>query len=119
CDPPTCSIHATTGRSWCIECHIKISWRLPMPAAQLPLHSFSGSSRACGEAYGAAQSEAITGFLHMETPPDKKRLRYAKACWDVLRRWNKPVAEFTRGMAAGARRPVEEMTLLLLHEELV
>src|SRR4051794_21592606 len=90
-----------------------------MAAPVLALHSFSGTARTCGEAYGAAQSEAIAGFLHMETPPDKQRLRYAKACWQVLRRWNKPVAEFTRGMAAGTGRPVEEMTLLLLHEELV
>jgi isopenicillin-N N-acyltransferase-like protein len=93
--------------------------RKNMQPSVLPLHAFSGSSRQCGEMYGAKLAESISGFLHMETPPDKARLKYARACWDVLKRWNKPVADFTRGMAAGAQRPIEELTLLLLHEEIV
>jgi predicted choloylglycine hydrolase len=85
----------------------------------IPQSEFKGSPRACGRAYGKAHAEAIAGFLHMETPPDKKRLKYARECWNELKKWNRSIAEFVRGSAEGAKHSVEEMTLILLHEEIV
>jgi len=78
---------------------------------------FRGSPRRCGREYGQSQTEAIKAFLHMEMKPDAKRLRYAARCWEVLRRWEQPVVEFIRGMAKGTGLSVQELTLLLLHEE--
>lgn len=80
---------------------------------------FKGSAFQCGRSYGQANAEGILSFLLMETAPDTKRLRYAARCWDVLQDWEKPIADFVRGMAEGSGRTVEEITLLLLHEEIV
>ncbi|MBI2194530.1 MAG: hypothetical protein HYU36_21335 [Planctomycetes bacterium] len=80
---------------------------------------FSGTPRACGRAYGECQAEAVRAFMAQEVPPDGKRLRYAGLCWEKLQRWERPVAEWTRGMAQGSGLAVEEITLLLLHEEIV
>src|SRR5437879_580148 len=84
-----------------------------------PICEFKGTPRTCGSQYGETQAEAIEAWLHLETPPDPKRLRYASRCWQHLKRWKKPVVEFIRGMAEGTKLSVEELTLLLLHEEIV
>src|SRR5204862_1819816 len=42
----------------------------------------------------------------------------ASQCWKQLKRWEKPVVEFIRGMAEGSKLSVEQLTLLLLHEEI-
>jgi hypothetical protein len=84
-----------------------------------PLIELRGSPRSCGRQYGERQAEAIEAFLHTEVTPDAKRLRYAARCWRVLSRWKKHVSEFVRGMAEGSHLAVEEVTLLLLHEEIV
>lgn len=83
------------------------------------LQELRGTARRCGRDYGETQAEAIDAFLHMEVAPDRQRLRYAGRCWEMLQQWRKPVPEFARGIAEGARLPVEEITLLLLHEEIV
>ena len=83
------------------------------------MYEFRGSALKCGELYGDSQRELIPGFFHMETPPTPERLKYAAKCWEVLQDWNKPVADITRGAAKGSGRSVEELTLLMLHEELI
>jgi hypothetical protein len=89
----------------------------------LPSHhtitTLSGSPRACGRAYGHQQAEAIEAFLHMEVAPSPQRRRYAARCWELVQRWDRSIAEFTRGMAAGAGIDVADATLLLAHEEIV
>lgn len=84
-----------------------------------PILELQGTPRACGRLYGEAHREAIEAFLWMEVTPDSKRLAYAKRCWEVLRRWQKSVVEFVRGMSEGSRLSTVELTLLLLHEEIV
>lgn len=79
--------------------------------------NLKGSPRECGRQYGEANREAIDAFLWMEVTPDAQRLRYARRCWAVLRRWERPVVEFVKGMAEGSRLSTVELTLLLLHEE--
>src|SRR5688500_3249591 len=80
---------------------------------------FKGSALACGRAYGEAQAEAIRAFLFMEVAPDRARLNYARRCWRKLSEWEKPIAEFMRGIAQGSGLTIEETTLLLAHEEIV
>lgn len=80
---------------------------------------FAGPPRSCGRAYGESQAEAIGAFLAEEVPPDRTRMRYASQCWKILKGWKRPVVEFIHGMAQGCGRPIEEVTLLLLHEEIV
>lgn len=96
---------------------------MPNTSTLLPsrhtITSLSGTPRACGRAYGHQQAEAIEAFLHMEVAPSPQRRRYAARCWDLVQRWDRPVAEFTRGMAAGAGIDVSDATLLLAHEEIV
>jgi hypothetical protein len=84
-----------------------------------PIHEYTGSPRSCGRQYGKTQAEAMDGFLHLEVAPNPQRMRYASRCWNVLKRWEKPVVEFVRGMAEGSGLSVEEITLILLHEEIV
>jgi hypothetical protein len=83
------------------------------------LTELKGSPRSCGRHYGEQHAEAIDAFLHMEVPPNPERLRYASRCWKVFKRWERHVVEFVRGMAEGSGRSVEEITLVLLHEEIV
>lgn len=83
-----------------------------------PLRSYGGSARSCGQQYGESQAEAIEAFLHLEVAPNPKRLRYATQCWQHLKRWEKHVVDFTRGMAEGSGLSIEEVTLLLMHEEI-
>lgn len=80
---------------------------------------FRGSPRRCGKLYGESQAEAIKALLYKEVPPDRKRLEYARRCWERLRSWEKPVVEFVRGMSDGSGLNLAETTLLLLHEEIV
>jgi len=84
-----------------------------------PVSEYTGAPRECGRQYGESQAEAIEAFLHMEVMPDAQRLRYAGRCWRVLQRWERHVVDFVRGMSEGSGLSVEEITLLLLHEEIV
>jgi len=54
----------------------------------------------------------------MEVTPDRKRWGYASRCWQKLRTWDRTVADFISGMAEGAKRPIADIALLLLHEEI-
>ncbi|MBL9213844.1 MAG: hypothetical protein JNG83_00060 [Opitutaceae bacterium] len=85
----------------------------------LPVAEFRGSPRACGRGYGEVQAEAMRALLTMEVRPNRWRLRLAACCWQELGRWEKPVAEFVRGLAEGSGLTPAETTLLLLHEEIV
>ena len=80
---------------------------------------FRGTARSCGRDYGESHAEAIEAFLAMEVPPDRRRLAYARRCWKRLSDWEPSIIEFVRGMSEGSRRPMEEMVLLLSHEEIV
>jgi len=82
------------------------------------LAEFRGSVRDCGRAYGSSQAEAISAFLQQELQPDALRLAYADRCSKLLGDWEKPVFEFIQGMAEGSGRPLHEIVLLLLHEEI-
>lgn len=88
-------------------------------ASTYPITELKGTPRACGRQYGEAHAEAIEAFLHMEVPPSPQRLRYVTRCWNELKRWQRHVLEFVRGMSEGSGLSVEELTLLLLHEEIV
>lgn len=83
------------------------------------IHEFRGTARRCGEEYGRSQADWIRCFYAMETPPDPWRVRYAKRCWNHLRGWMPPITEWILGMAHGSGLSPEELTLLLLHEEIV
>ena len=83
-----------------------------------PLQEFSGTPRACGRQYGEANAEAIEAFLHLEIPPNPKRLRYAAQCWNRLKTWEKHVVDFVVGLAEGSGRSIPQITLVLLHEEI-
>jgi hypothetical protein len=78
---------------------------------------FHGTARECGRAYGNSQAEAITISLS-QLQADTFRLTYAERCCKILEEWKKPVFEFVQGMAEGTKRPLEEIVLLLLAEEI-
>lgn len=75
--------------------------------------------RACGRQYGEAQAERIAVFMEAEGLSPDRQGAYAAQCWRELVNWQQPVVEFVRGMADGCGRSVEEMTLLILHEEVI
>ena len=89
----------------------------------IPTHhsesEFRGTARSCGRDYGESHAEAIEAFLALEVPPNPRRLAYARRCWKRLSEWEPSIVEFVRGMSEGSRRPMEEMVLLLSHEEIV
>jgi hypothetical protein len=80
--------------------------------------TYGGTARECGRQYGAEQAEAIEVFMRFKLQPDAQKLRYAARCWEHLKRWQEPVAQFVRGAAAGSRRTIEELTLILLNDEI-
>jgi len=82
------------------------------------LAEFRGTARNCGRGYGSSQAEAIGVFLHQELHPDTLRLAYAERCSKILEEWEKPVFEFIQGMAEGSGRSLQEIVLVLLHEEI-
>jgi hypothetical protein len=88
-----------------------------MPASRLPSYRYRGSLRSCGRGYGEQHADDIFYLTQALMRPDAKRLRYAERCWREVRTWHRGVAELITAIAAGARMPVEELTLLLLHEE--
>lgn len=88
-----------------------------LPSQHLIL-DIRGSAYFCGKAYGEAQAEAIAGFLNHQLSPAVQWRRYAKNCWDRLRSWNDVIVELIQGIADGTGRPVEEIVLALLHEEI-
>ncbi len=90
----------------------------PRQKSNYQLAEFRGTARDCGRDYGNSQAEAIGVFLHQELAPDSLRLAYAESCGKVLAEWQKPVWEFIQGMAEGSGRSMQEIVLLLLHEEI-
>lgn len=73
----------------------------------------------CGVAYGQAFEPQIMGFCRMELEPDRKRLGYARRCWQHVEKDAPASARFMKGMAKGAHLSLEHVTLLALHEEIV
>lgn len=88
----------------------------------LPSHhaifTYAGTPRACGAAYGNEQAEAIQIFLRLKLQPDATKLRYAARCWKRLSAWQLPVTEFICGVSRGSGCSVEELTLILLNDEI-
>jgi predicted choloylglycine hydrolase len=82
------------------------------------LAEFRGTARDCGRGYGSSQAEAIGVFLHQQLQPDTLRVAYAERCSKILAEWEKPVFEFVQGMAEGSGRSLQEIVLVLLHEEI-
>ncbi len=82
------------------------------------LTELRGTARECGCGYGSSQAEAIGIFLHQQLQPDSLRLAYAERCGKILQGWEKPVFEFVQGMAEGSGRSLQEIVLVLLHEEI-
>src|SRR5262249_32371968 len=112
----------TQGVSQVAEVHSSLRKETAMPALRpsvIPLDSFEGTSRHCRQAYGPMHAEYIRAFMLMETPPDKEHLAYAARCWQMLEGWKRPVTDFIKGMAKGSGLSEQELTLLLLHEEIV
>jgi len=83
-----------------------------------PFFELRGSAHSCGRAYGESQVETIAGFLRAQLPDRQQWQPYAGKCWAMASEWQRPLAEFIRGMAEGTGRPVEEIMLLLMHEEI-
>jgi hypothetical protein len=83
-----------------------------------PVFEYHGSPRACGRQYGEEQAESIEGFLYFKLKPDAQKLRYAARCWEYLKGWEKPVADFVRGSSEGSGLGVAELTLILLNDEI-
>ncbi len=94
-----------------------------MKARLLPsthtLLELRGTARQCGEEYGRSQAELIRAIMVMEVLPDRARRSYARQCWTHLKDWLQPVTEWILGMARGSDLSPEEITLILLHEEIV
>lgn len=89
---------------------------LPSP---IPESTYSGSPRACGRDYGQENAERIRALYTMETTPNRWRLALASKCRRVLEEWERPIVEFVRGISQGSGMSPDEITLLLLHEEIV
>ena len=85
---------------------------------ELPIAAYRGGVRACARAYGDEHAELIDGWLKAEIPDFAAHRRYAGRCWEVIRRWHRPLAEFIRGCAEGARRDPVELVVLLAAEEI-
>jgi hypothetical protein len=94
---------------------------VPRPKANSSylMAEFRGTARDCGRDYGRSQTEAIGAFLYHQVQPDWLRLAYADRCGKVLEEWEKPIFEFVQGMSDGTGLSLQEMVLLLLHEEVV
>ena len=86
---------------------------------KLAIDTFRGSAMDCGVAYGQAFEPQIMGFCRMELEPDRKRLSYARRCWQHVEKDAPASARFMKGMARGAHLSIEHVTLLALHEEIV
>ena len=88
-----------------------------MPGHSLQLTELRGTPAACGREYGRIFEPLILGFLQQELAPDRRRLAYARRCWKHIERWTPASARFMRGVARGAKLPLELVTLATLHEE--
>ena len=88
-------------------------------AHRLTLHNFQGTTLQCGAAYGRTFAADIMGFARQEVAPSKERLAYARRCWKRVEQTAPHSARFMRGIARGAQLPIEHVTLLTQHEEIV
>lgn len=81
--------------------------------------SIEGSARDCGRVYGEQERESIVDFLNSQIALRPDLLNFAAECWTELEGALPGVAEFCKGLAEGAALTISQMTLLLLHEEIV
>ncbi len=91
---------------------------MPLLPSVHPILEFRGSPRAAGKSYGEQQAVLLREALkHIPKGLTSRRRHYARECWQVLRRWERPVVEFLLGVAVGSRLPPPELMALQLFEE--
>jgi hypothetical protein len=69
-------------------------------------------------AYGEEFRHHLRGFLAYAIGPDIRKLRYARRCWEHLRRETPVSAQFIQGVAHASGLGLDRTVLLALHEEL-
>jgi predicted choloylglycine hydrolase len=88
----------------------------------LKLTKFSGSSFQCGKDYGQHFEVMIKGFLHQEItskPYLIKNKKLLNGCLASIETYAPKSLQLMKGMAIGASLPLEQVSLLTLHEEIV
>ncbi len=85
----------------------------------LNLLSLKGSLFSCGQEYGEIFRDEIVQFLEQETKPNFGRIVYAQQCLKEVQRFTPQTYTFMKGMNRGSGLSLEELTLIMLHEEIV
>lgn len=85
----------------------------------LPVLRFDGPPKVCGEDYGERERESILGFLSSQIVPGPEKSDFAAHCWLRLQDEFPAIAQFCEGLARGADISISQVSLLLLHEELI
>ncbi|MBX7143707.1 MAG: C45 family peptidase [Oligoflexia bacterium] len=81
------------------------------------VHSFGGSASQCGRAYGREFQRELAGFFSQEFGAYKYSEKFVKACLRKMKRQAPQVAKFMQGLSSASLLSINQLTLLLLHEE--
>jgi hypothetical protein len=85
--------------------------------SHLPISSYSGSPRECGQALGEEHREGIR--IGIEARPWKPRQwKYVEACMKTPWRFQREIGGFTQGMAKASGKNYLEISQNYCHEEL-
>lgn len=90
-----------------------------MSGEQLTTTEIRGTPQVCGGAYGEEFVTRMIGFAKQTVNPDRRRLAYARRCWKYIEKYAPTSAAFLTGVSRGARLPLDIVTLITLHEEVV
>jgi hypothetical protein len=82
----------------------------------LPVHSYRGSMRECGRAYGEEHVESLRCMLSFGKLKSA-HWRFVEQCSRVQWKHKRLIDEFTRGTAEGCERPFQEIYQFLCMEE--
>ena len=77
-----------------------------------------GTVTSAGTEYGRRFETPMLGFCRLGVCPNKRRLNYARRCWQHIEKSAPVSASFMRGLARGSRLSLEHITLTTLHEEI-
>jgi isopenicillin-N N-acyltransferase-like protein len=109
---------------------VSLGWpsavRAQATTADHTLVTIEGKPLERGRLYGRKFAEPIRSFLQKQvldaltgkSPTQEESFRYAAACTKAIREYSPSVLEEMEGIAEGASLKLEEVVLLVLHEEL-
>jgi hypothetical protein len=86
--------------------------------SRLPIFSYAGTPRQCGEAYGEEHREAIRITVDIMAPW-KRRDSYVAACMKTPWRHQRHIDAITHAIAKGSGRTYLDIAQFYAHEELV